>query len=71
MTKPSYPSLADQEIAGEAPADHLSDCELSTNVGFKWKATRQLEIHGLVGRNVHSPDAAPTTRFELVAEVRL
>ena len=59
------------EIAGEAPADHFSDCELSTNVGFKWKATRSVEIHGLVGRTVHSPDSDPTTRFKLVAEVQL
>jgi hypothetical protein len=59
------------EIAGEAPADKLSDCELSTNVGFKWKATRQVEIHGLVGRTMLSPDSDHTTRFKLVAEVHL
>ena len=59
------------EIAGEAPADHLSHCELSSNVGFKWKATQRVEIHGLVGRTVHSPASDPTTRFKLVAEVRL
>jgi hypothetical protein len=59
------------ELAGEAPRDRFSDCELNMNVGFKWKATRQMEIHGLVGRTVRSPGSAPTTRLKLVAEVRL
>ena len=59
------------EIAGEAPADQFSDCELSANAGFKWKAAPRVEIHGLAGRSVRSPDSAPTTRFKLVAEVRL
>ena len=69
--QPSDTLKVGMEIAGEAPADHFSDCELNTNVGFKWKATRNLEIHGLVGRTVRSPDSDPTTRFKLVAEVRL
>jgi hypothetical protein len=59
------------EIAGEAPADRFSDCELSINVGFKWKVTERVEIHGLGGRTARSPDSDPTTRFKLVAEVRL
>jgi hypothetical protein len=69
--KPRDTLKVGMEIAGEAPASHFSDCELSANVGFKWKATRRLEIHGLVGRTVRSPDSDPTTRFKLVAEVRL
>jgi hypothetical protein len=69
--KPSDTLKLGMEIAGEAPANRLSDCELSTNVGFKWKATRHLEFHGLMGRTVRSPDSDPTTRFKLVAEVRL
>ena len=59
------------EIAGEAPADRFSDCALSTNVGFKWKVTRHMEVHGLVGRTVRSPGSDPMTRFKLVAEMHL
>ena len=56
--KTTYPSAWDyrearnvltvgMEIAGEAPADRFSGCELSANVGLKWKSTRHVQIHGL------------------------
>jgi hypothetical protein len=71
MVKPLDTLRLGMELAGEAPADHFSDCELSTNVGFKWNVTRQVEVQGLVGRTVRSPNSDPVTRFKLVAEIRL
>jgi hypothetical protein len=60
------------EIAGESPLQHLRDCGLDANAGFKWKVTPQFELHGLVGRMIHSEgDEAAVTRVKLVAEVLL
>jgi len=56
------------EIAGEAPRSGWGDCELSSNVGFKWAATSRLEIHGLLGQTIRTPDSADTTRGKLVFE---
>jgi hypothetical protein len=59
------------ELAGDAPSPHPSRYELNGNVGFKWEATPRMEIHGLLGRTVRSPDSGATTRFKLVVEMHL
>lgn len=59
------------ELAGEADRHDMEGVPLSSNIGFKWQARKQLEIHGLIGRTVRSAGEDPMTRAKLVAEYHM
>ena len=58
------------EIVVDTPDARFREFGTQANVGFKWRAARRIEISGLAGRTLSTPDHKATNKFKLDVEFK-